>query len=195
MRIGLSSIIGDGFGTGSFVFGEVATGSGGFPPFGTILGSGQEPLTLYWYYASDTSNDGNFQYGYANYNIVADGVGGSFISYGSNVLTATYNEVIDDDPAVTLTRIIYKGDGLWSECNRAGNVGGTENSGTAYVYISEPASDYPVGSWTSILVNDGVCGTSTQYTYSYDPYGTFITSYGDYNYYSDGVGSYYSELI
>ena len=35
MRIGLSSIIGDGFGSGSFSFGEVPSG-GSFPPYGTF---------------------------------------------------------------------------------------------------------------------------------------------------------------
>ena len=35
MRIGLSSIVGDGFGTGSFVFGEVPSGGGGYPAAGS----------------------------------------------------------------------------------------------------------------------------------------------------------------
>lgn len=169
--------------------------AGGFPPYGTPIGSGTEPLVDLWSYAV-SGRSGSFEYGYVGYILYADGSGGSFISYGSSFETATMNYVVDDYEFETNSRMIWKGIATGvSECTRAGNASGTENSGTAYVYISEAGSDYAVGSWTSILVNDGVCGTSTQYTYSYDPYGTFITSYGDYNYYSDGAGSYYSELI
>jgi hypothetical protein len=46
MRIGLNSLIGDGFGTGSFSFGEVPSGGGGIPPegFSSMLYGQEYPI-------------------------------------------------------------------------------------------------------------------------------------------------------
>lgn len=196
MRIGLSSIIGDGFGTGSFVFGEVAGEPLENPPYGTYLGVGTEDLSLYWEYVGDGANNGNFVYGYQDYTIYADGVGGSYIVYSLSPYTetATFNQVIN--ATGTSSRIIYKGDGTYSDCNFADYIGGTENSGTVYVDIEYESGfwlyNVVLGTWNSLDYTDGFCGVTTVTTYNYLPYGTEVANAGSTYYYSDGAGGYYS---
>lgn len=79
MRIGLSSIVGDGFGSGSFVFGEVLRD---VPPAGTIL----ETLTLQTYPieeggASVTAGTNDFPSQTASVYRKADGSGGDYLDW------------------------------------------------------------------------------------------------------------------
>lgn len=166
------------------------------PPYGTYLGVGTEDLSMYWEYVGDTSNNGYFVYGYQDYTIYADGVGGTYIVYSLSPYTETaaFNQVIDSTGANS--RIIYKGDGTYSDCNIADYIGGTENSGTVYTDI-EYESGYwlynvVLGTWDSLDYTDGFCGVTTVTTYNYIPYGTEVANAGSTYYYSDGAGGYYS---
>ena len=166
------------------------------PPYGTYLGVGTEDLSMYWEYVGDTSNNGYFVYGYQDYTIYADGDGGSYIVFSPSPYTetATFNQVINSTG--TTSRIIYKGNGTYSDCNLAGNIPGTENSGTVYVDIEYESGFFiynvVLGTWDSVSYNDGFCEVSTITTYNYLPYGTEVANFGSTYYYSDGVGGYYS---
>jgi hypothetical protein len=171
----------------------------GNPPYGTIIGSGSEGNQLYWEYAGGTPN-GYFVYGTVPYLIKADGNGGSFLEFGTSTETATFNQVIDNSTLGTggMSRIIYKGGGLYSECNIQDPIGGTQNSGTLYIDIDSDGyliSGVTAGYWESQDWHDGFCGTTTVTNNDWFDNGTFIYTYGSYNYYSDGVGGYYSETI
>jgi hypothetical protein len=169
----------------------------GNPPYGTIIGNGTEGLYLSWEYAGGTPN-GSFQYGTVPYLIKADGNGGSFNEYGTSTETATFNQVIDNSTLGTggMSRIIYKGDGLYSECNIQDPIGGTQNSGTLKLNIEYESGyfyyDITVGYWESQDWHDGFCGTTTITNNDWFDYGTQIYEDSLAYYYSDGVGSYYS---
>jgi hypothetical protein len=79
MRIGLSSIVGDGFGNGSFVFGEVPSGGGTPPPSGEVLISSQ---TLDGTYLSTTPSESFTFSGGSTY--LTDGANVSYFSYISD---------------------------------------------------------------------------------------------------------------
>ena len=70
-------------------------------------------------------------------------------------------------------------------------------SGTLISSSSEPiiAGGWTVGTATINVYADGNCGTYQDSSSSYFSYGTFLGSDGTYNYYSDGSGWYYTELI
>lgn len=84
MQIGLSSIIQEGFGSGSFVFGEVPSGGGSFPDAGTILDT-------YYYYSYPISEGGTyFNYNAVNWenqtvtvDVIANGSGGSSLDWSN----------------------------------------------------------------------------------------------------------------
>lgn len=165
------------------------------PPYGTIIGSGSEDAQLNWVYSDSTGGSGYFTYGYSPYNILADGNGGSFLSWGTFTETATYNQVINDyidgHPDY---RIIYKGSGTWSECYRYGIATGNTDVGADYVSPSEASGEqYQIGTHYGTEYHDGVCSTYWNYTHDYYTYGTSIGSYGSYTFYSDGNGGYYAE--
>jgi hypothetical protein len=170
----------------------------GNPPYGTIIGSGSEGNQLYWEYAGGTPN-GYFVYATVPYLIKADGNGGSFLEYGASTETATFNEVIDDSTLGTsgMTRIIYKGDGLYSECQIYEPIGGTQNGGTLYIDIEYESGYFyysiTAGYWYSQDFSDGFCGTTTVTDNDWFDYGIEIYNSGGVYYYSDGIGGYYSE--
>lgn len=83
MQIGLSSIVGDGFGFGSFVFGEVPSG---FPAYGTFLFTATgvvypEAEGGLAYQASDTGDYYPIQD--CDVDVLADGSGGQFYDWTS----------------------------------------------------------------------------------------------------------------
>ena len=81
MRIGLSSIVGDGFGSGVFVFGEILGEPPSFPPAGTILNT----LTDQVYPIAQGGGSFNFNGDYPNQQAdvyeKANGSGGSYIDW------------------------------------------------------------------------------------------------------------------
>jgi hypothetical protein len=181
---------------GSSVFTLPVTG--GFPPYGTELGSGNEPRTLNWSYTTGGRN-GTFEWGYTPYIQRADGVGGSFLDYGTTVKTTYGGYVIDDSEFEAFYRIIYRGypyDNSWSECHRSGPTG-SGNGGDLSIYIYGPNQSYVIGSFSSTEMHDGTCGTYNDTVNTWFPYGTYITTWYDsssgytYDYYADGAGGYY----
>ncbi|MGI9143197.1 MAG: hypothetical protein ACR2IJ_08400 [Fluviibacter sp.] len=215
MQIGLSSIVGDGFGVGSFHLSEVASEPAGFPPYGTILSTGTEYLTLNWAYTDTSSGSGNFNWGSYPYYTKADGMGGYFLDFTSGMIyaveTASTNEVIEGTNDASY-RIIYKGGygvsdplaGTWNECLRTDYLTGNSGSGTVYIDVLDNFGSvlgtYTIGSYSYLERGNGTCGTYNDYTYDYSsyPYGTYLTSWFDsssgstYEAYTDGAGGYYT---
>lgn len=170
------------------------TGSITFPPYGTVLAWGNSPNTLTYSFASHLNTYFQFDWGNHDYSVIADGVGGSFIAEGNVSDTTAYNYVIRDDADYSSdSRIIYKGNGSWSECAKYGIATGTGGTGTAYVYVSEVGYDVVVGGYDWSEIYDGFCSTTYSYSYSYYPYGTWIVGYSGGDAYSDGNGSYYTQ--
>ena len=100
MRIGLSSIVGDGFGYGTFVFGEVQSGGGGScPPAGTTNGytaSITYPIANGGaFLLSGPSDDTPYPTENAVFTIKNDGSCGTYIDYStaSSVTYKPYGEV------------------------------------------------------------------------------------------------------
>lgn len=162
------------------------------PPYGTIIGSGSIDNQLNWTYSDSTGGLGFFTFGVTGYNVVADGGGGSFNDYVSYTETATYNQIIDDNiDGHPDYRIIYKGyNGSWSECHRVAATGNT-SSGTSYIWIN--GTDIAAGTYLSEEFYDGLCGTYNNTNNSWYSYGTPLFGDSQYNYYSDGMGGYYTE--
>jgi len=183
-----------------------------FPPYGTLISTGTEPVTLNFTYAEDPYTTGSFQWGSFPYYTRADGAGGTYLDfstgYSLGTETATFNQVVDDTVAQTNYRIIYKGGsgftdplaGTWSECLRMDYTTGNTGSGDTYVNIN--STNYISGSYTSVERANGTCGVVNEYSYSYTSYGTFIfDEYSYYDsgnmvdvyayYYHDGAGGYY----
>lgn len=191
MRVGLSSIVGDGFGTGSFVFGEVASGGGGgIPPAGTIL-STLYGTTYPTAYGGTTVYVGMLTNSYENQNcdvnIVADGLGGSYTDW------------------TNATNIVYKTSFIGND-----NMPGSSS-------VSTPVGNYTYASWDSLNYYHDGTGSYTTSGVNYSESGagsyigndpsngngemevpsgsTFYFAYGSYsgtNYYYDGSGGYYA---
>lgn len=166
-----------------------------YPPYGTMLGSGNEPLVLNWNYGN-LSRSGSFQWGNVDYAVLADGVGGTFISYGTTYETASYDDVIDDYEFNNNTRIIYKGsNGTWNECTRWGATGYV-SYGSANVDIN--GNSFQIGNTTITEYYTGFCSVYNDTTTDWYMNGTYITTYYDnpsettYDAYCDGYGSYYT---
>ena len=183
MQIGLSSIIQEGFGNGSFVFGEVPSGPPSYPAAGTILNtlSGQE------YPIGEgggvvTANASNYPNQVCDVYVKADGSGGSYYDWAN-----AFN-------------IVYKPYGVLI----------TNASGDFTVTIN--STSYDVGDYTNYWYHDGAGSYYTNLTSTYEPYGETITSVtgitstiningtnytnGSYDevYRSDGAGGYYSTI-
>lgn len=219
MRIGLSSIVGDGFGNGSFVFGEVPSG-GGFPAAGTY----NSTLDDVDYLAGVTHTVGTtLYYGQsADYIVKNDGAGGTYTDYATasdiqyrNNTFVTTNDEAHEGGFVNLNPVQlnvatahfagyeYTWDGaggyirLDANLNTVYSVIGVNeyvynSTGTYLVNIF--GGDYPNGKYTYYVA------TSVGYFASYDGQGSFYsygTPTGAYEpsmgmtVYWDGNGGYY----
>lgn len=196
MRIGLSSIVGDGFGNGSFVFGEVPSGAS-FPAAGTIL----ETLTLQTYPIAEGGGQVNTDIGpFPNQDASvyrkADGSGGDYLDWDnafdiaykpSPVIFYVSSEWSDneDGPSVTINgsnywsqrrKLDYRHDGYGSYYTGYSNTG-YKPYGT---FVVEAPSQTEVPSGTSNFYNNGI-----NLSYYYNGTGsTYTTSTG--YYYSNG---------
>jgi hypothetical protein len=182
----------------------------GFPPYGTLISTGTEPVTLNFTYAEAPNTTGSFIWGSFPYYTRADGAGGTYLDfstgYSLGTETATFNQVVDDAEGQINTRIIYKGGfgftdplaGTFSECFRLDYA--TGNTGNGYVTVDINGTSYTTGTYNTVERGNGFCGVTNEYTYDYSsyPYGTFlVTVYDDgigyyYDYYCDGAGGVYS---
>jgi hypothetical protein len=171
MRVGLSSIVGDGFGTGSFQV-SVISGAVVYPPFGTVIS------TNYGYEYPIAQGGAYFTYNSTNYptqtvtvDIIADGAGGSILnwsnvrdlawkSYGtvfsatSGVYTINING--NDYQSGTFTAdVAHDGSGGYTNINI---VNSFTSSGVfiAYVPNAHRAGSIEVPSGSSMYYNNGV---------------------------------------
>lgn len=187
MRIGLSSLIGDGFGSGSFTFGEVA---GGFLPYGTFiqtLNNQTYPISEGGsYFDSPVDGTTDIPNQKATVNELANGTGGVFLDWdNASNIEFIYNGVV----------FYVFDEWLDYESGNTVNVNGVD-------YFSQRhKNDYR---------HNGSGGYDAGYSnLSFKPYGTFIVSIdsqsevpsgsGNYapnglvnNYYHDGNGGSYS---
>ena len=157
-----------------------------FPPAGTILnvyGGVEYPLANGG--ASVEANGNYYPSQYCDVYLKADGVGGSYYDW-ANAFNVTYKPY-----GTSITSI----------------------SGTSYVTIN--GTQYPNGSYYSDYFHDGSGGSYSSGSSSYSSYGTFITSdsnsgsnsistpVGSFayeswtgnDYYHDGMGGYYSNVV
>lgn len=186
MRIGLSSLVGDGFGFGNFSLGEIPSGPISYPPAGTILNtfSGVDyPIANGG--ASVQVDVNYYPSQYCDVYLKADGVGGSYYDW-ANAFNVTY---------------------------KSNGTSITNFSGTSYVTIN--GTSYPNGSYSTDYFHDGMGGSYSSGSNSYSSNGDFITSdsnsgsnsistpagsfvyesWTGHNYYHDGMGGYYSSLV
>lgn len=177
MRIGLSSIVGDGFGTGSFQISEIA-GEISFPTAGTFNS---------WLYNVDyPANQGggfftiegiNYLNQFCDVIVKNDGSGGTYTdwatatdvqykNYGTFVVTLISDVDINIPTSCSGSLDVSVGT-MSQDVNHDGG-GSYYSSGTSYSYISN--------------------GTQIYYESCDDGSGNYIDTY----YYSDGSGGYYS---
>lgn len=210
MRIGLSSLIGEGFGSGSFTFGEVPSG-GGIPPAGTILytHTGYEyPISEGGAYVS--INASNYPTQVGDVYEKADGSGGSYYdwvnvfnvqykSYGtlitSNVLVPSYINLFGTNYQNGTYTDSYRSDGAGSYYQTTEDL--FYYSGALIVTIDN-MEEVPVGSNSfyadGTYVNyfhDGGGGYTSSAGGAYYSWGNYITNYSGTDYYWDGYGGYY----
>lgn len=195
MRIGLSSIIADGFGSGSFTFGEVPSG-GGFPPYGSLAyieygaeysaGGGVAGTVL----ITGTNFSNTYYTQLCDLPYYNDGVGGVFLDFGTatNIRykpfgTLCVSGVPDEHPAGYVN--------IWGGEYPTALAGG-------YDYYHDGAGSVYVVDWNvtannnNILTDDYVNSTSqaNYYMVNIGGTGTFLGN-GRYTRYTiTGVGTY-----
>lgn len=191
------NIFGSSRGAGSFVSTPPSGGGSGFPPYGTVLDSGTDTLTLEYIYGNYPNSSGTFNWGVNNWVTIADGEGGSIT--GSTGVTDNYelNYVISDIESQVETRIIYLGNGNWAEYQRNGIPTGDTYTTTIFQDINDYTygifiSGVDFGSMLETVYHDGFGGTYSTYDYNWYMSGTWLAGAGEYgSYYSDGYGGWY----
>lgn len=141
---------------------------------------------------------GNWQVGTWQSSTYADGACGTYTNnessyepYGLFIGNCSdYNYYSDGNGNV------YQGEYTGTPCSESGTFI-SEDSGINYIYISELESSYANGTWTTSTYADGTCGTYTNNSTTYLPYGEVFANSGDgmYSYNSDGNGGYYINTL
>lgn len=188
MRIGLSSLIGEGFGSGPFTFGEVPSG-GGFPPYGTVVN------TLYSQLRSVANGGGYFvnpvDGSYVPTNLVtvdevADGSGGTFIDWDTSrdaapvpYGTVVVSFVASVDPVGYVT--------IWGNSYPTGERQGYQlQHNGSYSYLTV---DQNVTVWTgNTITNDYTNGNGVAGYYEVNIFGTSLGNGKYSNYYITNLG-------
>ena len=222
MRIGLSSIVGDGFGNGSFVFGEVPSG-GGFPAYGTVIqtfSNYEYPIAQGGsYFDSPVDGTTDIPNQKCTVDEVADGAGGVFLDWSNerDVAFKDYNTIwyVDTSALVDYTlggtTTAY---GIGVYYNQRANVD-YRHDGSGYCISGfSNASYYPYGTFmetytdnrevpsgNGVFIASGLVydykhnGTGGNYfstVSDFYTYGTFARNDGYFDYYWDGNGGYYT---
>ncbi len=197
----------------------VANGTGGeyldysngfnvrYKPAGTVVATSlfTEPSYLYF-----DQNANNYENGYNTGEIRHDGSGSlyltSFTTYNTTSVfyegdTGVYYELDGTSYQVGNATRYYSHDGQGGYTYSDGNVvyyyqGFVVGSGSTPIYYGIDNVDYTIGQSTYDVISNGMGqaeynGTGSTY---YD-YGTYITTYDGYNYYSDGTGGVYTEQV
>ena len=169
-------------GSGDYYTEEICTQEG------TLITSSTEYENIYISEIDQNVNIGSYQ----KY-VYADGSCGTYNSNGEINYEANGNQIASGNGYNFYSN---GSGGYYSEpipCTPEGELIDSSFGGYLSVYISEIGSSYNAGSTSVSTYADGACGTYTSSTDNWDPYGTFITSDANYNYYSDGNGAYYAE--
>jgi hypothetical protein len=170
-------------------------------PYGYVISTGgTSNLEFYW--SDSEGHEGNFVYGYVeSETTIADGTG-STTTTGSNVttITAYHGQIIHSDAGGCSGALEVQFDSSNNYYVLSDN---RQSSPPADQFIRSDSGVYEVslcggthqlGSWSGDFYTDGSCtGEYFSGISEYVPYGTYITNCDDYNHYSDGNGSYYSE--
>ena len=221
MRLGLSSIVGDGFGTGSFgVDGALTPPS--FPPAGsynsTLFGE-TYPVAFGGTDFSNPVTSASVPNQICDVEVLNDGSGGTYINWGSatNIQFKAYGVEFYNDVGLALNIEVPVGSGSMYQGGTYDNQYIHDGAGY-YTSQSINQSYYSSGSDTNIYVLDSPYTTevpsgssnyianglfdgytwdgSGGYNYpvgkgSYYSYGTYIYNDGSFDYYWDGSGGYY----
>lgn len=186
MRLGLSSIVGDVFGSAGFTV-DGPSGPINIPAAGTIL----ETLTAQTYPISD---GGGFVYynvtQYPNQNAdvyrKADGFGGNYLDW-ANAFNVTYKTDAFTSYTSYSSDIVINGTSYGSGCSFYGDVYHDGSGG--YTEVGTGGGCTSSGSFITSDSNSGSNSIST-------PVGSFAyESWSGNNYYHDGSGGYYSQYI
>ena len=189
--------------------GEYMDYSNGFnvrnKPFGTVVATSLYNEPHYLYFDQDYNN---YENGYITGEIRHDGGGNlyltSFTTYNTTSVfyqsdTGAYYELEGVSYQVGNSTRSYSHDGAGGYIFTDGNTsyyyqGYVVGSGSYDINFSIGGSDYPIGSVSYEVHSDGIGGASFENgNTTYLEYGTYITQYEGYNYYSDGSGATYSE--
>ena len=157
------------------------------PPYGTELSSDSGDYTV-------DVGCGNFVTGNYSSTTYADGMGGTYSSggdnyYSSGTLVGNCNDYN------------YYADGMGGayQGEYTGGGGGEEHppygtyidGNSSPIYANAGCSDWQVGNSNYSVYADGSGGTYSESGDSYYEYGQYLGNCNDYNYYSNGEGSYY----
>lgn len=203
MRIGLNSLIGDGFGTGSFSFGEVPSGGGAIPPesYAYTLYTQEYPIEEGGEYFLFVEQGYNVPEETCDVEVWHDGIGGFYTKWSTatNVQkkeygTVFYSEVQTQTP-VELTAFGYFYD---SEFRNADYI----HEGTGGYTVIGDWAYYPLGTLvdttgvidspytTEIPASSGNFFNNGKYdTYQWDGEGAIIDLLNQGSYYSNGTGT------
>lgn len=167
----------------------ISYGSNDYFPYGTSVGS--HPYTSYetiqdngwgYQYVSGTGNTYLFSYGDGS--IYSDGGDGSYTAEGTYIGQNPYTN--------QYYYVGVNGSYYYSSNAPYGTPTGGTSSGDVYYNIN--GSDYVIGSYSCNTYWDGTGSTyDADCNYSYYTYGTYITTYDGYLYYSAGDGNVYTE--
>lgn len=192
MRIGISSIIGDGFGAGSFSFGEVPSGGGEFPPNGTFyetLVGVEYPIAEGGLFISNPIDNSDLPIQVCDVDVYHDGTGGFYNDWdnATNVAYKPFGTLIWEDPNAIVTinpveipvysgnyydsataydQVIHDGSGWWTN----------QWAGQTY-YPDGTEVDVNIRSYYQTEVPSG-----SDYYYNNGKYDTYVW---------DGVGGFY----
>ena len=168
-------------------------------PNGYVISTGETvPLGFQW--SDSEGHTDYFQYGYTEYgSVIADGQNGTIITSQNTVITAYAGQIFHSDAGPCGGSLDLAFDGVSSYTTSDTRSYPTpadtylrSDSGVYTVYVCD--TTFQVGTWSGDFYADGSCGGEYfSGTSEYTPYGTYLTNCGDYNHYSDGAGSYYSE--
>ena len=184
MQIGLSSIIQEGFGSGSFVFGEVPSGPPSYPEAGTIL----ETLTNQTFPISDgggiVTYDGT-QYPNQNADVYrkANGTGGNYLDW-ANAFNLTYKTGTFTSYSNSSANIVINGTSYGSGCSYSGDV--EHNGSGGYNEINQSGGCAYYG---QPITTDSNAGSNTIST----PIGSYAyETWTGNEWFHDGYGGYYN---
>jgi hypothetical protein len=159
-----------------------------YPPQGTVLDSGSNPITV-------NAGCGDWTVGTSSWATIADGNGGSnttggnsYVSYGTYLGNCNdYNYYADGNVSY------YQGEYTGGGGNIYPSYGTVLGSDSSNITVNVGCGDWVVGSnsWTNYADGNGGSYQGNQST-SYVSSGTYLGNCNEQSYYSDGTGGYYT---